>query len=75
MHDRMTEQPYVEPLSSFKLGIEPAPIKTYPVLSMGREELKEVGACIAGLRRSWTRSSGCRSTTRTWTSTRTCSAR
>ena len=41
----MTEQPYLEPLSSFKLGIEPTPIKTYPVLSMGREELKEVSAC------------------------------
>ena len=38
----MTEQPYLTPLTSFKLGIEPAPIKTYPVLSMGREELKEV---------------------------------
>ena len=41
----MTEQPYLEPLASFKLGIEPAPIKTYPVLSMGREELKEVRVC------------------------------
>ena len=38
----MTEQRYLTPLTSFKLGIEPAPIKTYPVLSMGREELKEV---------------------------------
>ena len=35
----------MEPLASFKLGIEPAPIKTYPVLSMGREELKEVRVC------------------------------
>ena len=41
----MTEQPYLDSLASFKLGIEPAPIKTYPVLSMGREELKEVSAC------------------------------
>ena len=40
----MTEQPYLTPRTSFKLGIEPAPIKTYPVLSMGREELKEVRA-------------------------------
>lgn len=38
----MTEQPYLTRLTSFKLGIEPAPIKTYPVLARGKEELKEV---------------------------------
>lgn len=73
VHDRMTEQPYLTRLTSFKLGIEPAPIKTYPVLARGKEELKEVrGAEWLG--RSWTRSSDCRSTSRTWRTTRTCSA-
>ena len=47
IHDRMTEQPYKTRLTSFKLGIEPAPIKTYPVLARGKEELKEVLSRIA----------------------------
>ena len=33
----MTEQLYATPL-----GIEAAPIKTYPVVAKGREELREV---------------------------------
>ena len=39
----MTEEPYLTRLTSFKTGVEPAPIKTYPVLVGGKEELKEVG--------------------------------
>ena len=38
----MTEEPYLERLCSFQTGVEPAPIKTYPVLARGKEELKEV---------------------------------
>ena len=38
----MTEEPYLTRLCSFKTGVEPAPIKTYPVLARGKEELKEV---------------------------------
>ena len=43
VHDRMTEEPYLTPLTSFKLDIEPAPIKTYPVLARGKDELRDVG--------------------------------
>ena len=43
IHDRMTEQPYESRLTSFKTGLEAAPIKTYPVVANGREELKKVG--------------------------------
>ena len=39
----MTEQLYATPLDTFKLGIEAAPIKTYPVVAKGKEELREVG--------------------------------
>ena len=39
----MTEQPYESRLTSFKTGLEAAPIKTYPVVANGREELKKVG--------------------------------
>ena len=42
VHDHMTEEPYLTRLCSFKTGVEPAPIKTYPVLARGKEELKEV---------------------------------
>ena len=42
VHDRMTEQPYVTRLTSFKTGVEAAPIKTYPVVANGREELRKV---------------------------------
>lgn len=38
----MTEEPYLKRLCSFQTGVEPAPIKTYPVLARGKEELKEV---------------------------------
>lgn len=42
IHDRMTEQPYTTRLTSFKTGVEAAPIKTYPVVANGREELRKV---------------------------------
>lgn len=70
----MTEQPYLTRLTSFKLGIEPAPIKTYPVLARGKEELKEVCFKPAKFMRSSTPSSVCRSMSRIWRTTRTCSA-
>ena len=38
----MTEQPYLTRLTSFKTGVEAAPIKTYPVVANGREELRKV---------------------------------
>lgn len=70
----MTEQPYLTRLTSFKLGIEPAPIKTYPVLARGKEELKEVSFGRSNSWRSSTPSSVCRSMSRIWRTTRTCSA-
>lgn len=38
----MTEEPYLTPLTSFKTGVEAAPIKTYPVLARGKDELRDV---------------------------------
>ena len=38
----MTEEPYLTRLCSFKTGVEPAPIKTDPVLARGEEEAEEV---------------------------------
>ncbi len=47
VHDRMTEQPYPEPLSSFKTGIVPQPVRDIPILERGigalDEAAKELG--------------------------------
>jgi phosphoribosylformylglycinamidine synthase len=42
VHDRMTECAYPEPLISFGGGVEPAPVRTVPVLSEGRAALEAV---------------------------------
>jgi len=42
VHDRMTEQPYPEPLASFETGLEPAPVRRVPVLAEGRAALERL---------------------------------
>ena len=42
MHDRMTEQVYLEPLNSFKSPVTPSPVFTVPVLEQGRRALEDI---------------------------------
>ena len=42
VHDRMTEQIYAEPLSSFASPVTPSPVFTVPVLQQGRRALEEI---------------------------------
>ena len=44
IHDRMTECPYPEPLSSFKVGVEPRPVTEIPVLEQGRAALDNINS-------------------------------
>jgi phosphoribosylformylglycinamidine synthase len=38
----MTECRYLEPLTSFKTGITPQPVKIIPLLEKGKEALEEI---------------------------------
>ena len=42
LHDRMTEQEYGEPLSSFDTGATPNPVKTIPIMAEGRAALEKI---------------------------------
>jgi phosphoribosylformylglycinamidine synthase len=42
VHDRMTEQLYPEPLTTFATGVKPEPTHSIPVLDQGRAALEEV---------------------------------
>ncbi len=42
VHDRMTECPYPQPLSSFDPGVEPEPVFEVPVLEHGRAALERI---------------------------------
>ncbi len=42
VHDRMTEQVYLEPLKSFTSPVTPSPVFTVPVLEQGRRALEEI---------------------------------
>jgi len=42
LHDRMTEQEYVEPLQTFDSGITPEPVKTIPIMKEGRAALEKL---------------------------------
>ncbi len=44
IHDRMTECPYPEPLTSFEVGVEPRPVTDIPVLEHGRAALEKINA-------------------------------
>ncbi|HEX9113424.1 MAG TPA: AIR synthase-related protein, partial [Nitrospirota bacterium] len=42
VHDRMTECPYPEPLSTFEAGISPEPVRVIPLLEEGRKALERI---------------------------------
>ena len=42
VHDRMTECPYPEPLTSFTTGVRPAPVSVVPVMAEGRAALERI---------------------------------
>ncbi|BDA47656.1 Phosphoribosylformylglycinamidine synthase [Coccomyxa sp. Obi] len=42
VHDRMTEQVYLEPLRSFATSVTPGPVFTIPVLEKGRAALEQI---------------------------------
>jgi phosphoribosylformylglycinamidine synthase len=42
LHDRMTEEEYTTPLSSFDQSIIPTPTKTIPIMEYGRKALEEI---------------------------------
>ncbi|RLI97836.1 MAG: phosphoribosylformylglycinamidine synthase, partial [Candidatus Aenigmatarchaeota archaeon] len=52
LHDRMTEQPYPEPPTTFDAGAKPEPVKTVPLLKEGVAALKrfnhEMGTAFDG---------------------------
>ena len=44
IHDRMTECPYPEPLTSFSVGVEPRPVTEIPVLEEGRAAFEKINS-------------------------------
>ena len=42
VHDRMTEQPYEVPLSSFDAGVTPEPVESIPLIEEGRPALERI---------------------------------
>jgi len=44
IHDRMTECPYTEPLTSFDVGVEPRPVTEVPILEEGRAALERINS-------------------------------
>ena len=42
LHDRMTEEEYPEPLTTFDSGAETVPTKTVPIMERGRAALEEI---------------------------------
>lgn len=44
LHDRMTEEQYSKPLSSFENGAQPEPVKTVPLMKEGRPALEKINA-------------------------------
>ncbi len=42
VHDRMTEQPYPKPLTTFETGTSPEPVRTVPLLEEGRAALERI---------------------------------
>ncbi len=44
IHDRMTECPYLEPLSTFETGIKPKPFYIVPLIEEGKDALKKINA-------------------------------
>jgi len=42
LHDRMTEEIYTEPITSFDSGVIPKPVKTVPIMEHGRSALEDI---------------------------------
>ncbi len=42
VHDRMTECPYPEPLTTFETGITPEPVRIIPLMEQGRPALEKI---------------------------------
>jgi len=42
LHDRMTQEEYDKPLSSFENGTQPEPVKTVPIMEGGRAALEKI---------------------------------
>ncbi|MEW6067563.1 MAG: phosphoribosylformylglycinamidine synthase [Nitrospirota bacterium] len=42
IHDRMTECPYPEPLTTFEIGIKPEPVFIVPLIEDGKEALQKI---------------------------------
>jgi phosphoribosylformylglycinamidine synthase len=42
VHDRMTECPYPEPLTTFETGIRPEPVRIIPLMEQGRPALEKI---------------------------------
>jgi phosphoribosylformylglycinamidine synthase len=42
VHDRMTECPYPEPLTTFETGIKPEPVRIVPLIEQGRSALESI---------------------------------
>ena len=42
LHDKMTEMPYLKPMTSFESGLKPDPVYTIPILSEGRDALVQI---------------------------------
>ena len=42
LHDRMTEEEYLEPITSFESGAETVPVITVPIMAEGRAALERI---------------------------------
>lgn len=42
LHDRMTEEEYAKPLSTFDTGATPKPVQTIPIMTEGRAALEKI---------------------------------
>ncbi|HYA89103.1 MAG TPA: phosphoribosylformylglycinamidine synthase [Nitrospirota bacterium] len=46
IHDRMTECPYPKPLTTFKTGINPEPVRIVPLMEEGRPALEKINLAM-----------------------------
>ncbi|NTW58453.1 MAG: hypothetical protein HGA43_04755, partial [Nitrospirae bacterium] len=46
VHDRMTECPYPEPLTTFETGVKPEPVRVIPLMEEGRPALEKINRAL-----------------------------
>jgi phosphoribosylformylglycinamidine synthase len=46
VHDRMTECPYPEPLTTFETGVNPEPVRVIPLMEEGRPALEKINRAM-----------------------------